>query len=291
MKKLLLLSLLFSFSFLSAQFNQDAPWMKDFDFENNKSSIKFQDIVDAFDTYWETRDPDVKGSGYKPFKRWQTFWANFVKEDGTLPTSEELYNVWLQKRANRDTQADDSNWQAVGPFTHTNTGSWSSGQGRVNSILVDPNNGTNGTNVYYSGAPAGGIWKSTDAGATWTVLTDDLPQIGVSGIAVEYGNANTIYIATGDDDAGDSFSVGVWKSTDGGSTWNPTGLNPSNSPSRMNDIYVHPTNPNVLWVATNQGVYKTSDAGVTWSNTRSGNIRDIKNFLYQVLVYQQVLGV
>lgn len=279
MKKFLLFSFLLSFSFLSAQFNQDAPWMKNLDIESNRSNLKFNDIVDAFNTYWETHDPDVKGSGYKPFMRWQTFWENFVKEDGTLPTSEELYNVWLQKQAStsRNPEVDNSNWQPVGPFSHTNTGSWSSGQGRVNSILVDPNNAANGTNIYYSGAPAGGIWKSTDGGSTWTVLTDDLPQIGVSGIAVEYGNADTIYIATGDDDAGDSFSVGVWKSTDGGTTWNPTGLNPSNSPSRMNDIYIHPSDPNTLWVATNNGVYKTTNAGTSWTSTLTGsNVRDIK---------------
>ena len=68
-----------------------------------------------------------------------------------------------------------SNWQPVGPFTHTNTGSWSSGQGRVNIIHVDPSN----PNTIYLGSPAGGIWKSTNNGTTWTPLTDELPpQIG-----------------------------------------------------------------------------------------------------------------
>ena len=290
MKRILLIvvTLLLSIT-VQAQFNESAPWMKLLNTTNRSSDnpIKFQEIVDAFNTYWLTHDKDQKGSGYKPFKRWEAYWANFVKEDGTLPTSEELWNTYLQvknqSQSHRSSNilVDQSNWLPVGPFTHTNTGSWSSGQGRVNVIVKDPNNAS----TYYVGAPAGGIWKSTDAGMTWNTTTDDLPQIGVSGIAVDGNNSNIIYIATGDDDAGDSYSVGVMKSTDGGQTWNTTGLNPGNSPSSMNDIYIHPSNSNILWVATNNGVFKTTNAGLTWSNQNSGgssngtaglNIKDIK---------------
>lgn len=277
MKKLLLLAACFAILSAQAQFNQSAPWMKVLNDTPNKAGSKatFKEIVDAFNTYWETRDKDKRGSGYKPFKRWENFWKNFVKEDGTLPTQEELWSTYLEKTNTRNARSvlvDNSNWQPVGPFSHTNTGSWSSGQGRVNAITVDPNAPT----TFYAGAPAGGIWKSTDSGSTWTVLTDDLPQIGVSGIAVDFNNSNIIYIATGDDDAGDSYSVGVFKSVDGGSTWAPTGLNPTNSPGSMNDIYIHPTNSNILWVATNSGVYKSTNAGVSWTNKLSGNIKDIK---------------
>ena len=280
MKKLLFFIAVCSYSVIQAQFNQTAPWMQSLNQEqrSENSKVTFQEAVDAFNEYWETRDPNIKGSGYKPFKRWENYWKNFVKEDGTLPTKQELWNTWLEKnqsQASRSTLVDNSNWQPVGPFTHTNTGSWSSGQGRVNSIIVDPN----ASATFYSGAPAGGLWKSTDSGLTWTALTDDLPQIGVSGIAVEYGNSDTIYIATGDDDAGDTYSVGVFKSVDGGASWAPTGLNPGNSPSSMNDIYMHPSNTSILWVATSNGVFKTTDAGVSWSNvngTQGLNIRDIK---------------
>jgi hypothetical protein len=164
-----------------------------------------------------------------------------------------------------------SGWTSLGPYSHTNTASWSSGQGRVNAITVDPSN----EDTYYVGAPAGGIWKSTDAGVNWTPLTDYLPQIGVSGIAVHPTDPKTIYIATGDDDASDSYSVGVFKTTNGGATWNNTaGL--SGNPSSMNDIYIHPTDNETLMVATSSGVHKSTDGGTTWSNKLSGNIRDLK---------------
>lgn len=288
MKKIILLTLLLSITSVYSQFNQEAPWLKQLkaSSENSKQQLTFNQIVNAFNDYWLDKDYTARGSGYKPFKRWESYWSNYVKQDGTLPTAKELWDTYLEVKNQSNTQRSNSiaaasNWQPVGPFTHTNTGSWSSGQGRVNVIVKDPNN----INTLYAGAPAGGIWKSTDSGSTWATTTDDLPQIGVSGIAVDYNNSDIIYIATGDDDAGDSYSVGVMKSTDGGQTWNTTGLNPGNSPTSMNDIYMHPTNSNILWVATNNGVFKTTDAGVTWSNQNSSgfsngtagfNITDIK---------------
>ncbi|WP_242134288.1 T9SS type A sorting domain-containing protein [Aestuariivivens marinum] len=268
---------------IQAQYNPDAPWMKNLNAASKSQSSKsnnptFKDIVDAFNDYWTDKDPYTKGSGYKPFKRWENYWKNFVKDDGTLPTPYELWTTWMnvrQAKAN-SLKADLSNWQPVGPFSHTNTGSWSSGQGRINAIIVDPND----PNTYYAGAPAGGIWKSINSGSSWLPLSDNLPQIGVSGIAIDYNDSNIIYIATGDDDGWDTYSVGVMKSIDGGTTWNSTGLNTSaGHPTNMNDIYMHPNNSNILWVATNKGVYKTIDGGVNWTNTNGTqnlNIKDIK---------------
>ncbi|WP_452225622.1 VPS10 domain-containing protein [Lacinutrix chionoecetis] len=269
------------FSYVHAQYVENAPWMESINVEARSKTdnpVKFKEVVNAFNTYWETRNPNVKGSGYKPFKRWENYWKNFVKADGTLPNAQELWNTYLSTKnsaASKNFMTDESNWVPVGPFTHTNTGSWSSGQGRVNVIVK--NEAVAGT--YYAGAPAGGFWISTDNGLTWNTHTDNLPQIGVSGIAVDYVNPGTIYIATGDDDGGDAQAIGVLKSTDGGITWNTTGLNAGNTPTSLNDIYVSPTNANIVWVATNSGVYKSTDAGVSWNNTngtQGQNIRDIK---------------
>lgn len=296
MKKLLLLLLiLFSFS-VQAQFNSNAPWMNELRADHARTSTSktnvnkqftFQEIVDAFNTYWETRDHLAKGSGYKPFKRWENHWKNHVKEDGTLPSAAELWNTSTQAIENGANRPDASNWLQVGITDFANRATSTANIGRLNTIIVDPNN----SNTYYVGAPSGGIWKSTDAGTSWTPLTDDIPYMAVSGIAIDYNNSNIIYIATGDDDANDSPALGVWKSIDGGSTWNATGLDPSNTPSSMNDIYMSTTDSNTLWVATSNGVYRTTDGGVNWSNTNGSqglDIDDIKvfpgndNFIYAV---------
>ncbi|WP_226294326.1 fibronectin type III domain-containing protein [Aquimarina algicola] len=261
-----------------AQYNSSAPWMAAL--ENNKKStntdtkLKFNEITNAFDEYWKNHDPDQKGSGYKPFMRWREYWKNAVMPDGTLPSPDFFINTKSAKSkiATSKNGKASPNWTPMGPFDHNQASSWSPGQGRINIGIIDPNN----ANVMYAGAPAGGIWKSTNRGVNWTPLSDDLQQIGVSGIAIDPRNSNIIYIATGDDDANDSYSIGVLKSTDGGNSWSRTGLRFTNTQTTANDIYIHPNNSNILWVATSVGVYKTTNAGANWTRTLSGNIKDIK---------------
>lgn len=267
--KLLILSLLIG-GLSQAQFVSSAPWNS----TNNATSRQqktIDELVDEFNQYWLTHDKNKKGSGYKPFMRWETHWRNLSNEQGYLISADELWAAWQEKnqaKAMRNSMAlPPSDWQPVGPFTHTNTGSWSSGQGRVNFVYEDPNN----SNTVYLGSPAGGIWKSTDAGVNWQPLSDFLPQIGVSGIVVDHTNSNVIYIATGDKDASDTYSVGVLKSTDGGATWNTTGLSFGGSNSFAGDIMMHPSNNQILLCATSSGLYKTINAGVSWSVVQSGD--------------------
>ncbi|MBK8829151.1 MAG: hypothetical protein IPO26_21460 [Saprospiraceae bacterium] len=107
--------------------------------------------------------------------------------------------------------------------------------------------------------------------------TDDLGALGVSGIAVDPVNPLNIYIATGAGDAADNYSIGVYKSTDGGRTFAPTGLNWSSGGGNViRRIIFDPSNANTLFVATNSGIYKTTDAGTTWNLKQSGNFFDIE---------------
>ncbi len=268
MKQLLLFFLLLITTTIFSQFNSESPWMKELKTKSSKSDFTLQEISSAFNQYWELHkeDKDKKGSGYKPFKRWENRWNLSLNKAGKIISNKTIWNYWEAK--NRLNTSDISDWQNIGPFTQTSK----SGQGRVNTIAVDPNN----PNIYYVGAPAGGIWKSTNSGETWVPLSDKLPQIGVSGIAIDPNNSDTIYIATGDDDASDTYSVGVMKTIDGGTTWNQTGLTFSNSGEKTHEIYINPNNSNMLWVATTQGVYKTTNAGANWNIKLHGNIRDLK---------------
>ena len=275
---------LFFISILSfSQFNPQAPWMQDLQQKSSKKTVTVKEISDAFNAYWKIHKDEIdkKGNGYKPFKRWENRWNLSLNKKGEIISNKALWNAWEEKNElSRNSLNDISDWQELGPFTQESK----SGQGRVNTFAVDPNN----PNTYYVGAPAGGIWKSTNSGLTWTPLSDYLPQIGVSGIAIDPNNSNIIYIATGDDDANDTYSIGVLKSVDGGTTWNTTGLQFMNSGKESNEIYINPLNSNMLWVATSEGVYKTTDAGNNWNITLFGSIRDLKlkpgnpNIIYAV---------
>lgn len=263
------LFLLFSF-FGFSQYNPNAPWKNN---NLNSKNSSFQNEVNLFNEYWKTHDKNKKGSGYKPFKRWENKWENQLNDDGTIMTPQQLWQAWLEKnnakanRSNSTMALPPSNWQPVGPFTHTNTGSWSSGQGRTSAVAIDPTN----ANIMYVGSPAGGIWKSTDAGSTWTPMSDQLPQIGVSGIAIDHTNPNTIFISIGDKDASDTYSIGVLKSTDGGLTWGTTGLTFTGTGNQAGDLIMHPTNNQIILCATSTGLYRTIDGGTTWTVEQSGN--------------------
>ena len=282
MKKLILPITFLVFSFASAQYNQSAPWMQELSKKEGSITSKTEnrsytiyEISDSFDNYWKNRDPNKKGSGYKPFMRWKTYWEQLAHSDGTLPSSSEYWESFKKKRDQSGKAVNPtSSWTSIGPFSHGSLSRALPGQGRVNAITVDPNN----PDTWYVGAPAGGIWKTTNAGTTWTNLFDDFPQIGVSGIAVDPNDSNIIYIATGDDDASDSFSIGAFKSVDGGSTWNATGLVPSAGivSFLMNEIVIDQSNSDIIWAGTSDGLQKSEDGGATWQIKQGGNITDFK---------------
>jgi PKD repeat protein len=225
------------------------------------------EITDAFEAEWGT-EAYVRGKGYKQFKRWANFWETRVLEDGSFPVnSRDWSNFKNLIVGNQAKSGGVGDWQPIGPFSHVNTDSWSAGSGRVNCIVEDPND----PNTLFIGAPAGGVWKSTDAGSTWTPLGDELSVIGVSGIAIDPNNSNIIYLATGDTDGGDTYSIGVLKSIDGGASWFAAG----NVAGETTELIIDPTNSNVIYLATSSGVYKSTNAGTSWNNVQSGNIRDI----------------
>ena len=95
-----------------------------------KGKITLNDISAAAERYFTTIDRNKKGSGYKPFKRWQYQSGFYTNPDGTLKTTAQKIDAWQQKnKMNASAQnntSDTSNWTSLGPFSHTNTASWSS---------------------------------------------------------------------------------------------------------------------------------------------------------------------
>ena len=269
MKKIIFLTFLLNAIVGFSQFNKNAPWIKT-DSLALSGKANINEIVNSFDKYWENKDYKKKGSGYKPFMRWEYHWRNKTDAQGFLITPAQMWAAFNQKNERNSSRgvlnAPVSNWQPIGPFGNAIANS-TRARGRVNTVLVDPVN----PNTIYMGTPAGGIWKSINAGTNWIPLSDYLPQIGVSGIAIDPNNTNTIYISTGDCNANDSYSVGVMKSTDGGNTWNTTGLSFTTTDKSSGDIVINPNDSNMLWVATSDGIYKTSNAGTTWAITQAGD--------------------
>jgi len=212
---------------------------------------------------------------YTHFKRWEDFWSTRLMPDGTFPPSNLISDAIFEKNAlkakNKFEQKLSSKpeWSIIGPIEIPKGG----GNGRINCIQMHPNL----PNLIWAGSAAGGAWKSTDYGQTWKTTCDDLFSMGVSDIAMPWNNPNIVYLATGDDDAGSTYTIGVVKSTDGGTTWNPTGLTwVTSQTQQIYRLLADPKAAGKLYAATSQGLQVTTDAGVTWSKKSNINFRDLE---------------
>ena len=241
------------------------PWLSD------GGSHNFFAIQKEFNDYWQNKTVE-RGKGWKQFKRWEWYWQDRVDSLGHFPPAGlVLDNFTKFKRENKNAgRILQANWQPLGPqFT---IGGYA-GIGRIGSIAFHPTN----SNIIFAGAAGGGLWKSTDGGNSWMTTTDDLASLGVSGIAIHPSDPNTIYLATGDGDGGDNYSIGVVKSTDGGLNFSSTGLNWSTSSYQLiRRILIDADNPAIIMVATSGGIYKSSNNGMTWANVLSGDFYDLE---------------
>lgn len=238
-------------------------------------TVNFYEVQKAFNLYFNDREKG-KGSGWKQFKRWEWFMEQRLYPSGNRLNHPQLWNEMMAFNKNypQESFRSDQNWEPMGPATSVNvTGHWNPGLGRINVIARDPFD----ENILYIGAPSGGLWKTTNEGADWTVLTDNLPVMGVSAIAIHPTNTDIIYIGTGDSDASDNYSIGVLKSVDGGINWEVTGLDWNIGQNRtIAKLIINPENPDILFAATTIGIFKTADAGENWYNVKSGDIDDIE---------------
>lgn len=200
-------------------------------------------------------------------------WADFVEprveeSNGDLSIITEGMTRAIAQRQN-ETENRNSNWRLVGPRNTPSGG----GNGRVNAIRVHPNN----ANTLFACVPSGGLWRSLNGGTSWTPIADNLAVLGATDLAFDPTNANIMYLATGDGNAGDSRSIGIYKSTDGGNTWNVTGLSFTASQSRiLSKIIISPTNNNLLLACSNVGIWRSTNAGSTWAQVSTENTKDLE---------------
>ncbi len=153
-------------------------------------------------------------------------------------------------------------WQSIGPG---NVG------GRTRALLIDPVN----PDVMYAAGVAGGIWKTTDGGTSWSPLNDFLANIAVTSMAFDPSNPSTIYAGTGEGffNADGVRGAGIFKTTDGGVTWTRLSATVSNiNFFFVNDIVVSPANSQHVYAATRTGVWRSLDGGSTWNQALVSNV-------------------
>lgn len=244
--KLLLLFALFFGSFASQA--QEYLVMID------AGTYKVQDVIDSAEAYFANKDKG-RGTGFKPYKRWEYNALRMVKDDGYLPTTEERlnelqnWNAYLNTTA-QNRQALSDNWEELGPKSWSNTSGWNPGVGRITGLAIDGGD----INHMIVGANTGGVWRTTDGAQTWMPLCDYFSNLSVYSVAIDPTNSDTYFFG--------STNGKIFKSTDAGATWNLQGTVGN---SIVNKILINPTDTTMMFAtAENQGIYRSTDGGVNW---------------------------
>ncbi|MGK0450106.1 MAG: photosystem II stability/assembly factor-like uncharacterized protein [Neolewinella sp.] len=248
-----------------------------------RSSQKFSEIVSEGDAYFTAKYAGLSKSDlttgehrdgeYVKFQRWQSFWKDNLNPDGTLGD----LSAYGRKQSSNPSQPDKLNnpYTAI-PWTEVNYTGYITGQiglGRTTSIGFHPTD----VNTFYVGAAIGGVWKTTDGGQSYVPLGDDLPFLAVSSVIVDQTNPSILYIAISDHVFYGPQGIGVYKSTDGGTTWAPTSLSFSFGQNvRIYWMEAHPTDPDIMFVATANGLYRTDDGFATNDRIITAGVFDVK---------------
>lgn len=241
---------------------------------DNDQPIKLADVVKQYkqahsEPVIEKNGKVEEGENYH-FDRWLWYWERHTDHNGYMVSSVQNFKEAIYSgRAVSKTTADQSDWKFVGP---TSSPSGYNGIGRINNIEFHPTN----PNEYWVATAGGGAWKTVNDGVSWTNMTNDLAVLGVSDIDINPLNPNTIYLCPGDRDGSDTYSTGVLKSTDGGQTWDSTGLIWTRNQFRLtNCLVINPQDTNSLTLAASNGIYKSFDGGQNWTSVQSGHFKQV----------------
>lgn len=198
-----------------------------------------------------------------------------LSDDGTIP--EKALSNSLRARNELVSPLDGAGiypaaWTWHGP---ANVG------GRVRDILIHPTQ----PNIMYTGGLSGGMWKSTDSGATWTALDDFMAVLPVGCMAMDMLNPSRLWVGTGEGffetEEGSSNTAavrgaGIFVSNDAGSTWNQLPSTDNADFELVNRLAFHPSNSAIAFASTSTGMFRTTDSGVTWTKVANGWMYDIR---------------
>lgn len=251
---------------------------------NGIEPLSFKEMQLQFDKWKATTDLK-KQHGWKSFKRWEAETSYHTDAHGNPVNPATYINEVTRLAKLRENSANSrklstNSWLPSGPFTLplNLTQYMEAGMGRINCIAFHPND----PNTYFVGVAQGGLWKTSNNGQSWTPLTDNLPILRISDILIDPNNTNVMYISVCDFEYIDvslkldgrkrntHYGLGLYKTTDGGLTWQPTGLSfqlTNGDASLIRKTFILPTNSNRLVACGTSGMYISNDAGINWTKT------------------------
>jgi photosystem II stability/assembly factor-like uncharacterized protein len=241
-------------------------------------ALTFKELQLQFHQFKQTHDLKTT-KGWKTFKRFEMDMQLHTNGRGEPDGFEDYINAALavakEKEENNSTAGS---WNPTGPniLPSNLTGYMENGIGRVNCVAFMPGN----SSTFFVGVAQGGVWKTTNGGTSYTPLTDNLPITRISDICIDPNNTNTMYISVCDFEyigvglhlngrkRHTHYGLGVYKTTNGGTSWTATGLTfqlTNGDASLIRKVLVNPANSNELVACGVSGMYKSTNGGTNWT--------------------------
>lgn len=222
---------------------------------------KFSVTERAFELY-KAKHPG-KHQGFSVFERWREIQRQNLDSLGYPLPENHNFEAWLQYNGGIQPApmglTFSGAWEEKGPkglpVSKTN---YPLGTGRINTFAFHPSD----SGKIIIGAPAGGAWKTTDYGKSWTPMVDHIPSLGVSSIIWDWSNDQHIILGSGDRDFTDAPGLGIFTSKDGGKTWNR-----NTTVMQKDEVFSmiqNPVNPKSMIATSNTGIWRSYNAGADW---------------------------
>lgn len=276
MKKLFTLFLVFICYNVEAQTTQDTIDKPLYRAMMSDRTVNFYKTKRAYDLYFSNK-AKVRGTGWKQFERWADNASKIINRDGSFPPIDKVEKVMAQyNRNNLTPRSNGGAWVSVGPDKEPGLGKWAGGNmsgagtGRLNVLVIHPTN----SDIMYAGAPQGGLWKTTNAGVSWTQVPGLASSIAINEVVLFPNDANRILVGTGDEKQNSSLGRGVYLSTNSGTSFsfvsipliaaNTSYPNRSDANLSITKFLVNPLNENTVIMASKFGIYKSHNKGSNW---------------------------
>lgn len=195
---------------------------------------------------------------FEALRRMRVMRGHSLRIRDFLPSRDELAERGISYAAADETLGA---WSPIGPG---NVG------GRTRALIVDPRS----PKTLYAGGVAGGVWKTTDGGLSWTALDDLSPNLAIGALAMDPADSNLVYAGTGEGYFNEDAvrGAGIFRTRDGGLTWERLAATDNPSFYYVNDIVVSRHDPRRVYAATRSGVWRSRDRGRTWSRVLSPKV-------------------
>lgn len=228
-------------------------------------------VKQAYETYYKT-NKFVRNSHTQYYKRWLRSLSREINGRNHSQVSKRYISDneadYIERcKANQTNARSSTEWESIGPIDFDKEAasrSYAPGAAHVYTVEQASSN----PDILYAGTATAGLWKTTDKGANWTLVTRDMLINQILSLEIDHSNENIVYFVG---------SGNLYKTTDGAATWNEIGNTDfANLNHDCKDIVMYPDNSNNLLLSSSQGLFRTTDGGNNWTQIMSGTGQEIE---------------